>query len=93
MYDSDGIWSVIEIVDIDGDPELEVLYTSSKDVGGLFGGTAPIIVLDFIPTSVGGHFEKYPLNYALSQNYPNPFNPSTQIWYTLHKGGDVNLSI
>jgi flagellar hook capping protein FlgD/VCBS repeat protein len=94
LFGSNGIWSVIDIVDIDGDPELEVLYTSSVGpVGGLFGATAPVIVLDFIPTSIGGHFEKYPLNYALSQNYPNPFNPSTQIWYTLHKGGDVNLVI
>jgi len=59
---------VIDIVDIDGDPELEVLYTSSVGpVGGLFGATAPVIVLDFIPTSVGGHFEKYPLNYAIEK--------------------------
>jgi len=94
LYGDDGVWSVFEIANIDADPELEILYTSSVGIGDLFGwNSAPVIVLDFVPTSVGGHFEKYPLNYALSQNYPNPFNPSTQIWYTLHKGGDVNLVV
>ena len=94
LFDTDGIWSVFEITNIDADPELEVLYTSSVGpVGGLFGGTAPVIVLDYVVSGVGGHFEKYPLNYALSQNYPNPFNPETQIWYSLHKAGDVNLVI
>jgi len=91
LYDTDGIWSNFEITNIDADPELEVLYTSSVPVGGLFGGTPPVIVLDYVVSDIGGYFEKYPLNYALSQNYPNPFNPETQIWYSLHKAGDVNL--
>ena len=34
-----------------------------------------------------------PSNYALSQNFPNPFNSTTQINYSLAKGGDVNLTI
>ncbi len=34
-----------------------------------------------------------PEEFHLSQNYPNPFNPETQIWYTLHKGGNVNLVV
>jgi hypothetical protein len=93
LYDSDGIWSVFEMANIDADPYMEILYTSSVPVGGLFGGSAPVIVLDYVVSDIGGYFEKYPLTYALSQNYPNPFNPETQIWYTLHKAGDVNLTI
>jgi photosystem II stability/assembly factor-like uncharacterized protein len=42
-----GIWSVIDIANIDSDPELEVLYTSSSAIGGLFGSeSAPIVILD-----------------------------------------------
>lgn len=31
--------------------------------------------------------------FKLSQNYPNPFNPSTVIYYTVPKSGNVNISI
>ena len=30
-------------------------------VGDLFSGTAPVIVLDYVVSDIGGHFEKYPL--------------------------------
>jgi photosystem II stability/assembly factor-like uncharacterized protein len=42
----DGIWSVLNIANIDDDPEKEVLYTSSASIGGIFAGSAPIIILD-----------------------------------------------
>ncbi len=48
----DGIWSVLNIANIDDDPEKEVLYTSSTSIGGIFAGSAPIIILD--PTVTGG---------------------------------------
>jgi len=50
-YGTDGIWSVINIANMDADPELEVVYTSSATMGGLFSSTAPIIVLDYAPES------------------------------------------
>jgi len=46
-YGTDGIWSVINIANMDSDPALEVVYTSSTPIGGLISATAPIIVLDY----------------------------------------------
>ncbi len=92
-YSTDGIWSIIKIANIDDDPENEVLYTSSIPVGGLFGGTAPIIVLDYNATAIGGEFDKYPLGFQLKQNYPNPFNPSTTISFNLPAAANTALVI
>jgi hypothetical protein len=33
------------------------------------------------------------MNYQLYQNYPNPFNPSTEIYFTLAKSGNVSLKV
>ncbi|MCD6205150.1 MAG: VCBS repeat-containing protein [Candidatus Marinimicrobia bacterium] len=46
-YGSDGIWSIVNIANMDDDPEMEVVYTSSTPMGGLMSSTAPIIVLDY----------------------------------------------
>jgi len=35
----------------------------------------------------------YPDEYYLSQNYPNPFNPSTTIFYSIPRAGNVVLKI
>ena len=34
-----------------------------------------------------------PTSFELAQNYPNPFNPTTQIPFTLNKGGIVTLKV
>ena len=52
----DGIWSVLNIANIDDDPEAEVLYTSSTSYGGdLFNpaSSAPIVILDATVTASG----------------------------------------
>ncbi len=50
MYADGGIWTVVNIADVDDDPEMEVLYTSSTDAGVFPNlGTKPIVVLDYIP--------------------------------------------
>ncbi len=51
-YGESGIWSIINLANMDDDPELEVVYTSSIPIGGLVSSTAPVIVLDYA-VSVG----------------------------------------
>ena len=95
-----GIWSVINIANIDDDPELEVLYASSASYGGdLFNPdhSSPIIVLDPVLTGTAIEFEKKELNlpasYILHQNYPNPFNPTTSIAFEIPMAKHVQLVI
>ena len=47
LAEESGIWNVIALANIDDDPALEVLYTSSTPAGGLFSETQPIFVLDY----------------------------------------------
>ncbi len=48
MYADGGIWTVVNIANVDDDPEMEVLYTSSTDAGAFPNlGTKPIVVLDY----------------------------------------------
>ncbi len=50
LYSEGGIYNVINLANIDDDPQLEVLYTSSTDAGVLPDvGTKPIVVLDYVP--------------------------------------------
>jgi hypothetical protein len=51
-YAEAGIWSVVNLANIDNDPQLEVLYTSSTDAGRLpQPGHQADRVLDFIPST------------------------------------------
>jgi len=53
LYAEAGIWTVLNIANVDEDPELEVLYTSSTDAGVFPNlGTKPIVVLDYVPGEV-----------------------------------------
>ncbi|MCI0496042.1 FG-GAP-like repeat-containing protein, partial [candidate division KSB1 bacterium] len=48
MYADGGIWTVVNIANVDDDPEMEVLYTSSTDAGVFPNlGTKPVVVLDY----------------------------------------------
>ncbi|MFC1484500.1 FG-GAP-like repeat-containing protein [Candidatus Neomarinimicrobiota bacterium] len=47
LYGEAAIWSNIQIANMDADAELEVLYTASTPVGGLFAGTTDIALLDY----------------------------------------------
>jgi len=90
-----GIWSVLNIADVDDDAELEVLYTSSSSVGDLVPYSYPVVVLNYGPT-VGIDEEDFitqPTQIVLHQNYPNPFNPVTTISYKLSYAANVNLVI
>jgi photosystem II stability/assembly factor-like uncharacterized protein len=54
---TDGIWDVIQLANVDDDPQLEVLYTSSSSYGGdMFdpASSAPVIVLDYTGEIPGG---------------------------------------
>jgi photosystem II stability/assembly factor-like uncharacterized protein len=49
MYAEGGIWTVVNLANVDDDPQLEVLYTSSTDAGAFPDlGTKPIVVLDYV---------------------------------------------
>ncbi|MCD6099095.1 MAG: T9SS type A sorting domain-containing protein [Candidatus Marinimicrobia bacterium] len=92
-YAEGGIWSVIDICNIDDDPQLEVLYTSSIPAGGLFGGTQPIVVLDYVGTGITEEEGKLSHTFKLFQNYPNPFNSRTVISFSLSAREKVELNI
>lgn len=38
-------------------------------------------------------YDNQPANFELKQNYPNPFNPVTNITFTLHNAGPVQLRV
>jgi hypothetical protein len=94
-----GIWNVVAVGNVDNDPQLEVLYTSSTPLpgGDIFTPdfSPPIVIMD--PkggVSVDDFTHRIiPLDYKLNQNYPNPFNPTTTISFTLPQSEQVSLVI
>jgi len=46
-----------------------------------------------VVTSVEQVESGIPSGYTLSQNFPNPFNPSTEIHFTVAKGGITTLIV
>ncbi len=91
-----GIWNIVNVGNIDSDPALEILYTSSTPFGGsLFvpDTTGPIVVVDMVGTAIGDQRGFLASGYQLDQNYPNPFNPTTTIPFNLQKAGQVQLIV
>ncbi|MFA7289557.1 MAG: glycoside hydrolase family 2 TIM barrel-domain containing protein [Melioribacteraceae bacterium] len=48
---------------------------------------------DGVLVGVDNDGESFPVEYDLKQNYPNPFNPTTNIKYSLPKGGFVKIEV
>lgn len=80
-----GRWDLVQIVNLDSDPYLEVVYSNG------IGGMNPIVILDLQASSVGEN--NIPEGYSLQQNYPNPFNPNTTISYSIPTSGFVSLKV
>lgn len=94
LYAESGIWNVINIANVDDDPELEVLYTSSTPAGVFPDlGTKPIVVLDYVGPVATEMENLFPSGFGLYQNYPNPFNPATTIGFVIPTNGFVTLVI
>jgi len=60
------------------------------DFAGNTGALSDEVMVEII-SSLGEN--GVPMEFALQQNYPNPFNPSTQIEFSLLKGGHVYLAV
>lgn len=51
------------------------------------------IETDLMMTGISQNNNVIPENYSLSQNYPNPFNPTTNIQFSIPKGGNVSFKV
>ena len=96
LFDVGGDLDVIEVANIDGDPEDEVFYTQGYTRGNAQDTPLDIVILDITwtpPTSVERESSNIPSNFYVEQNYPNPFNPSTVIKFGITEATTVDLRI
>jgi len=84
---ADRNWDLINVSNIDSDPEAEVLYSGGLD------GRIPIVILKNTATSVKLDLGARPTSFELDQNYPNPFNPTTSIRFSLTEPGFTKLVV
>jgi hypothetical protein len=94
-WTKNGDLDVIEVANLDGDSDDEVLYTQGYTRGNANDDRMPLIILDrqFTPVSVEQNDNEIPTAIYLEQNYPNPFNPTTQIKFGLSEGALVQLKV
>jgi hypothetical protein len=85
--DEEDQYDVLQVGNIDEDPELEVFYTDGARIG-----RTPIVVLD-LEIILSVEDGAVPERFFLDNNYPNPFNPSTTIRFGLNKEASVSLKI
>ena len=80
-----------DLVDIDGDSELELIMRSTSDSWTI---NKTYIYSTGVPVTLvqKSDLDK-PINFQLNQNYPNPFNPFTTIEYQIPRSGKVQLKI
>ncbi|MBD3224105.1 MAG: T9SS type A sorting domain-containing protein [Caldithrix sp.] len=63
-YAEGGRWGIIDVANLDDDPNDEVVYTSSIPAGGLFGGTQPLVILENTQEVATGPWHKMELDYT-----------------------------
>jgi hypothetical protein len=91
-----GDISLLNICNMDGDKENEIVYTSGYPRSYSLDTLVEIVVLDTKETKITGvekTRELVPTDYYMNQNYPNPFNPTTTIKFGITKESDVDLRI
>ncbi|MCB0730038.1 MAG: T9SS type A sorting domain-containing protein [Ignavibacteriae bacterium] len=82
-----GRYDIVQVANLDEDPELEILYTN-----GATCERFPIVILDLVkPVTVKDSF--IPTEFQLEQNYPNPFNPVTNINFSIPEASEISLRI
>lgn len=94
MMKSGNDLDVIEVANVDDDPQLEVLYSTGYTRGQADDLVTGIVILNYTgAVSVRSDVKNVPSEFYLAQNYPNPFNPETTINFGLSKEANVSLKI
>jgi hypothetical protein len=86
-----GAWGIYEIITTTG-----VAITAGEYIlrFQVESGDFNLNNMIFYYPTVGVEDEtQQPKQYMLSDNYPNPFNPTTNIFYSIHKSGLVEIKV
>lgn len=80
----------VALSDVDGDGELELVFTTNQ----ISGGKKSYVYSTGVQITAVKESEEYiPNGFNISQNYPNPFNPSTKIEYSIPEPSSVRINI